>query len=248
MQKKNVLMMTMSLAMVGVVAVGGTLAYMTSTTKNVTNTFTVGSGYDDEGNDFLLNETPVSIVEGVTINPTAIETTVDDRVTTNTYAAVTPGSRIAKDPTFFLADDAPESWVVAKVTGVDNLVDTEDIIVSTTAAASVTDETTSVFDTNWKKVVNADGSVIGTTVRNDGKFDGYYIYTGSFEYTTVEKDGFASLEPLFTSVYVKSTVDDLASISAALEENDQIKVQGVAIQKDNTTEADAVSVAKTKLA
>ena len=112
MQKKNVLMMTMSLAMVGVVAVGGTLAYLTSNTKTLTNTFTVGEGYDS--GDFKLDETDVIEELGVKTNPTAIDPN-DREETANVYAPVAPGSRIAKDPTFYLKKDAPESWVVAEV-------------------------------------------------------------------------------------------------------------------------------------
>lgn len=242
MKKKNVLMMTMSLAMVGVVAVGGTLAYLTSSTKTLTNTFTVGQGYD--ANDFLLDETDVITGADDTVtNPTVISTTAREE-STNEYAPVTPGSYIAKDPTFYLKADAPESWVVAKVDGVDNLVDTGDIVVATATKATITDETASALNTTyWKKVANTDG---GTTTINDD-LDGYYIYTGSYVYSGVTKRDYKSLEPLFTSVYVKSNVTALTEISAALQGENKIVVKGVAIQKANTTEADAVSVAKNKL-
>lgn len=43
MKKKNVLMMALSLALVAVIAVGGTLAYLTSNTQVMTNTFTFGT-------------------------------------------------------------------------------------------------------------------------------------------------------------------------------------------------------------
>ena len=248
MQKKNVLMMTMSLAMVGVVAVGGTLAYLTSNTETLTNTFTVGQGY--ETNDFKLDETDVIDGAGDTVtNPTVISTT-DREDTANNYAAVTPGSYIAKDPTFYLKTDAPESWVVAKVTGVDNLVDTGDIVVANATKDTINDSTSSALNTvYWKKVVNADNTVInGTTVPQDNKLDGYYIYTGAYAYDVVTKFGYNSLEPLFTSVYVKSGVTDLSKISTALQgDHNKIEVKGVAIQKDNTTEANAVSVAMENL-
>ena len=48
MKKKNVLMMALSLALVAVIAVGGTLAYLSATTGPVTNTFTAGSGISME--------------------------------------------------------------------------------------------------------------------------------------------------------------------------------------------------------
>lgn len=253
MQKKNVLMMTMSLAMVGVVAVGGTLAYLTSNTKTLTNTFTVGEGYDAD--DFKLDETDViDGLDGVKTNPTAIDPH-DREESANEYAPVAPGSRIAKDPTFYLKNDAPESWVVAEVTGVDALVDTNYIVVSNDAAASVTNDTSSALNTtDWTKVANSDGSVIGAVVEeekveDDGKLDGYYVYIGSTQYNDVTKEGYTSLQPLFKSVYVKSTVstsDQMAEIKEAFETN--IVVKGVAVQKDNiSTAAAAFEAAKTVL-
>ena len=44
MKKRNVMTMALSLAMVGVIAVGGTLAYLTATDGSVTNTFTFVTG------------------------------------------------------------------------------------------------------------------------------------------------------------------------------------------------------------
>ena len=46
MKRKNIVAMVTSLALVGVVAVGGTLALLTAQTNNVVNTFAVGKGYD----------------------------------------------------------------------------------------------------------------------------------------------------------------------------------------------------------
>lgn len=51
MKKRNVMTMALSLAMVGVIAVGGTLAYLTATDGSVTNTFTFVTG--DEGEDVI---------------------------------------------------------------------------------------------------------------------------------------------------------------------------------------------------
>lgn len=51
MKKRNVMTMALSLAMVGVIAVGGTLAYLTATDGSVTNTFTFVAG--DAGEDVI---------------------------------------------------------------------------------------------------------------------------------------------------------------------------------------------------
>ena len=46
MKKKNVLMMALSLCLVAVIAVGGTLAYLSDTDGAVTNTFQFAAGID----------------------------------------------------------------------------------------------------------------------------------------------------------------------------------------------------------
>ena len=51
MKKRNVMTMALSLAMVGVIAVGGTLAYLTATDGSVTNTFPFVAG--DAGEDVI---------------------------------------------------------------------------------------------------------------------------------------------------------------------------------------------------
>ena len=57
MKKKNVLMTALSLTLVGVIAAGSTLAYLTSQSDTLTNTFTVGEGYGTDGDGFYLDET-----------------------------------------------------------------------------------------------------------------------------------------------------------------------------------------------
>ena len=44
--KKKVVAAIMSVALVAAVGIGGTLAYLSSKSNDVTNTFTVGKGYD----------------------------------------------------------------------------------------------------------------------------------------------------------------------------------------------------------
>lgn len=236
MKKKNVLMMAMSLVLVAVIAVGGTLAYLTSNTDTLTNTFTVGNGYDDDPNNpaLKLDETE----KGVGSNPTVINP--DNRTNENNYEAFAPGSKIAKDPTFYLKDGSPASFVFAKVTGVDTLVDTEWIIVSDLEAASVQNDTPSALSNKWQKVANADGELITGENPDDSKLDGYYVYVGAYNYTTVTKQGYRSLDPLFKSVVVRS---DLTNMDLIADANTQIVVKGVAIQADNMANAAAAFAA-----
>ena len=50
MKKRKLMMTVMSLALVLVVAVGGTLAYLSDQSNQVVNTFNVGNGYEEEDN------------------------------------------------------------------------------------------------------------------------------------------------------------------------------------------------------
>lgn len=120
MTKKRIATMATCIALVGAVAVGGTLALLTQQSNNVTNIFTVGSGY--VADDIKLDEDTVTQeVSGANLggykgNGVAIE----DRVETNTYANLVANTTLDKDPTFRIVEDAtsPKSWFVAKVEGV----------------------------------------------------------------------------------------------------------------------------------
>lgn len=70
MKKKNVLTMAMSLALVGVIAVGGTMAYLSASDGAVQNTFTfVSSGDDGKAIKVeLTEEEPTNLPAGVTVS------------------------------------------------------------------------------------------------------------------------------------------------------------------------------------
>lgn len=120
MKRKNMISMVTSLALVGVVAVGGTLALLTQESNDVTNIFTVGKGYT--ASDIKLDEdtvhqvTEVENFGGYEGNNVAVA----QRVTGNTYADLVVGTTLDKDPTFRIVEGAtsPKSWFVAKVEGV----------------------------------------------------------------------------------------------------------------------------------
>lgn len=133
MKKKNVLMMALSLALLAVIAVGGTLAYMTDTTGPVTNTFTVGQGIE-----ITLDEAEVELVNGV-----YKEKENAARVQDNEYTNILPGVAHYKDPTVTV-NSVPVGGVYVFVK-IDGLNTTEEDRYTVTAA----------FDsTNWKDVGN----------------------------------------------------------------------------------------------
>lgn len=146
MNKKKAAMSLMSLALVGAVAVGGTLAFLTDTTGKVTNTFTMGKGYEDETvpvdpedpdgekvshTGLWLDETRIPEDAPVdTRYPTAIGKTLKDRVEASDtgisgveYKDLVPGDIMVKDPTFHMVAGSVKSRVVMKVTGLDALND-----------------------------------------------------------------------------------------------------------------------------
>ena len=97
---RKMLAMLLSMMLVAVVAIGGTYAYLTSTTGVVKNTFTVGNV------NITLDEAKVGVygdaVEGAA------------RVTENTYKLI-PGHSYTKDPTVHVTAGSEKCWVFVKV-------------------------------------------------------------------------------------------------------------------------------------
>lgn len=116
MKRKNMISMVTSLALVGVVAVGGTLALLTSQSDQVTNTFTIGTGY--QADDFYIDENAVKRdYETLTNYGGYVEDTEKPRGDSINFADVVPGTTLSKDPTLHIRTTAPESWVVAEISG-----------------------------------------------------------------------------------------------------------------------------------
>lgn len=222
MKKKNVLMMAMSLVLVAVIAVGGTLAYLTSNTKTLTNTFTVGGGYPVGDDTFYLDETDMKD-DGT--NPGMIDLKDRERAR-NEYAKMTVGDAVAKDPTFHLTA-GPESYVFAKVTGVDEMI-AAGFIVSNEAPTDGknTDTMTNGLNTtNWVKIANLDMTEDNlASTRN-----GYYVYKVAEDDYTVTPSKTA-LERLFASVSIDK---DAITLPTLTDLNDTIVIKGIAMQADN---------------
>lgn len=219
MKKKNVLMMAMSLVLVAVIAVGGTLAYLTSDTETLTNTFTVGGGYPVSDDTFYLDETDMKD-DGT--NPGMIDLKDRERAR-NDYAEMTVGDAVAKDPTFHLTA-GPESYVFAKVTGADAMKDAGFVIsnVEPENGQYVTDMQNGLNDTNWVKVVDLD-----LTNNTTAKLDGYYVYkVAEDDYTVTPSQN--ALERLFASVSIPSNLDTLPTVPG-----DGIVIKGIAVQADH---------------
>lgn len=189
MKRKNMISMVTSLALVGVVAIGGTLALLTQQSNNVTNIFTVGDGYD--ANEIKLDEDTVyQEVSGTNLGGyKGNGVDVEERVETNTYANLVANTTLDKDPTFRIVDDgddltSPKSWFVAKVEGVTD--NAGKLSVSAVEAGN-----------GWFEVSLEDGVYTYTqvTAGTQIKDDTYYIYD------TAISAG-EETDPLFTQLHV----------------------------------------------
>lgn len=114
MTKKRFATLATCIALVGAVAVGGTLALLTAPSNAVKNTFAVGQGYVDPEQALKLDENiPTQDAAG---NYVSGDTRTESGVN---YDKLVNNTTLAKDPTFTLAAGSPDSWIVAKIDTVD---------------------------------------------------------------------------------------------------------------------------------
>ena len=128
MNKKSLVMMLVTICLIGVVGVGATMAYLSDTTDQLTNTFTLGKV------DITLEEPGFDEVAGE-------DKTIEDLV---------PGQTIAKDPTVTVAANSVDSYVFMSVKKVDAIYGLGFEIAYTNANG----ETVDGINSAWKK---ADG-------------------------------------------------------------------------------------------
>lgn len=108
MKKKSLITMVAAVCLTGVVMVGATLAYLTSTTDVAKNTFTVGKVNIDL--DEKTGETDEDFTK---------ETDWNDKVDgKNMY----PGQEVPKRPVVTVKADSADCWVYVQVSGADELV------------------------------------------------------------------------------------------------------------------------------
>lgn len=104
MKKKNLLMMALSVCMVAVVAVGGTLAYLTATDDQVKNTFTFADGITVE----LAESAPTTGLGDASATWNGEQNGVQ-------YTNVVVGQTLPKEPTVELTHYTVDTYVFAKI-------------------------------------------------------------------------------------------------------------------------------------
>ena len=112
--KKNKLVVTLSaVALLGVIGVGSTFAYLTDETATITNTFTLGNvNFDDEFGSGL-RESAVSDESGSYVDADGENKWT---VISNEYENLYAGEVVYKDPTVIMGATSEDAWVFAKVT------------------------------------------------------------------------------------------------------------------------------------
>ena len=205
---KKILVMVAALALTAAIAVGGTLAYLTSKTSVVTNTFTVGkvgitldeSLVDIYGEDYLKETGKDN--DG---NPVyAVVNTVDDadRVMGNAYKLV-PGHEYIKDPTVHVDSDSENSWLFVKV---------ENGIAAIEAATTIHDQMTAGDSAEWAEVATGiyayktqvtasqDVVVFNTfTLADNAAVDQYENAQITIQAYAIQADGFATYSDAWTT-------------------------------------------------
>lgn len=177
--KKKVFLTVLCAAALVVASVLGTMAYLTSKTGPVTNTFTVGNVA------ITLNETDVT--------PMGVKDT-DTKVTENSYKLI-PGHTYIKDPTVHVTAGSEESWLFVKV--VDEIATIED---AKTVATQMSEKgwtavagETGVYAYNAK--VNAGDNILvfdNFKIKGDADVADYDGKTITVKAYAVQADGFNS--------------------------------------------------------
>lgn len=192
MTKKRIATMATCIALVGAVAVGGTLALLSTPSNNVQNTFTVGAGYHTDHKDLTLDEAKVAQVTSGTNLGGYVETAAP-RVQGNAYNNIVENALLAKDPQFHIAKDCEvaQSWIVAKISGFNTTPGA-----TTLKFTDVTDETVDgVVDGAWLKVEKTkEGAYTYTPVTTENMGNGVYIFNASLAKGESTKDLFQQLQ------------------------------------------------------
>lgn len=196
MNKKKLVTTLGSLALVGALGVGATLAYLTDETSTIQNTFVIGNGID------------ITLTEQKYENGAAVPGQRLDADTTsqqNNYPEIVAKSSFIKDPTTTVKKDSNDCWVFMHVQGVDAF---EQINID-----GIGDADLSI--TGWNEA--------WTKMDDNSKKDGWYAYNTKVTEEMTKNDDL-HLPALFTGVQVadyekvvNKTINDITIQSYAIQ-------------------------------
>ena len=186
---KKILAMACAMALSAAIAVGGTLAYLTSTDE-VVNTFTVGKVA------ITLDETDVD-------NSTPGE---NDRDQENAYKLM-PGSSYIKDPIIHVSADSEVSWLFVKLEN-----GLKDIIADTTIENQMIANTWTLIDAEnniyaYGSPVSAGANIqtfASFTIKGDVSNETLNTYEGKTIVVTayaVQQEGFDTAQAAWTATF-----------------------------------------------
>ena len=234
MNMKKIATMATCMALVGAVAVGGTLALLTRN-DSITNTFVVGEGFpvdptdpsDDDLPFFYVNEAVVKMEEstgnwvadgladpGRTIMDQTYGPRADKPETENWK--VTAGVELLKDPQFYVNHDkveeeVPEVFVVAKI----GAIPTGFEVYTGANGANWYQVTTSDNGETWTKV----GEQLAANTKLEANT--YYIYGEPLDANSLSEDDWKTTK-LFELVKTNDQVSN--------DNENKIEVSGVAVE------------------
>lgn len=217
MNKKNIVTAAVSLALVGVMAIGGTLAYLTDNSGPVTNKF-VMDGLEitlkedaviPEGEVYLQKDKAVEGADYSELEVFGTEAGVD-------YDKLLPGATVSKNPYLEIGADNARAYVYAYVTGMD----------TTAPVGEATNP--KMWIESWSDgwtVVDTEEQLPGTLLRR-----------------VVARDASSETSPLRLDVF--DTVKVNPNLTASQEISD-VTIGAFAHQADNVDEgvADAAAIA-----
>ena len=111
MKNKKLITMFGTIALIGAIGAGSTLAYLTSTTGTVTNTFTVGNVNFEEQLNNGLSESKVERIKGTYEDADGEAWSSDG----NLYKDLVAGEVVYKDPTAHMGSDSQDAYLFIRV-------------------------------------------------------------------------------------------------------------------------------------
>lgn len=226
MNKKKLGTTLASLALVGAIGVGATLAYLSDRTGTITNTFTLGNNID-------IQITEENLGTDKDTNPRIIADATTDKKSQN-YTDLTPGVAQTKDPRVDLKNDSNACYVYIELTGLQTFLnkdidgnDDGDFVVRYNSGTTENPVWTEGLNPLWKKISSEEGTLDGT----------YVLKVSSAQ--DAENDvleGTASSPAIFDQIMIKEETGTYTNTDLS---NLNIIVRAVAIQSDNVSNTNA---------
>lgn len=219
MTKRKIAIAIAAAALAGTCAIGGTLAWLTASTEEVTNTFTMGNV------NITLDETKVG---GKGHDDRWTPSSADDE---QSYT-LSPGTTVDKDPTVTVKSGSDNCFVFVAVKNT-LTANNPSITYIDSALEDATDDLTKA----WQKAALPEGASMpeGYTL--------YYYYNTETQTAVVPKNASDTVLPdLFDGLTIPSTMTQLVGDSNTIDV-DAFAIQSDNLAGDNTDEASRLAVA-----